>query len=200
MHDIRKPYTRSNSNQNLTSRVEQFETRSYEREAYEEREGRLEREDGPVHIPLRKVRRNVNDMDMYPRRRMDDIRESSEDQNNYEQDVRSQNQNQRRTRSQSSLSTWLFIIIISLLAIGAGLLTYIFNSAKVTIVPKFTDITDFKKEITFTQKSLVTTGVPFIVATSSFTKTKILPLSESKKVESKASGIVTIFNNLIAFS
>ena len=73
MHDIRKPYIRSNSNQNLRSRVEQFESRSYEREGYEERNPQSERQDGPVHIPFKKARRNVNDMDMYPHRRMDGL-------------------------------------------------------------------------------------------------------------------------------
>ena len=195
MHDIRKPYIRSNSNQNLRSRVEQFESRSYEREGYEERNPQSERQDGPVQIPFKKARRNVNDMDMYPHRRMDDIREASEDQDLYEEENASQRPRARRPKGESSVGTWLFIILICLLAIAAGLLTYVFNTATVTIVPKFTDINDFKKEVTFTQKSLVTSGVPFIIATSSSVKTKILPLSESKKVESKASGVVTILNN-----
>lgn len=200
MHDIRKPYTRSNSNQDLRSRVEQFESRSYEQDGYDERRERLDREDGPVQIPQRRVRRNINDMDMYPpRRRMDDIHESNDDyeERDEQQEARPHYQNQppRRHREENSLGTWIFIAVIIILAGGAGLLTYVFNSATVTIVPKYADINDFNKKITFSQASSVATDVPFIVATTSLTKSKILTLSESKKVEAKASGVVIIYNN-----
>jgi hypothetical protein len=70
MHDIRKPYIRSNYSRDLNSRVEQFETRSYDRDSYDDRDPR---DDGPVEIPGRRTRRNIHDMDMYPRRRRDDV-------------------------------------------------------------------------------------------------------------------------------
>lgn len=205
MHDIRKPYTRSSSNQNLQSRVEQFEARSYERDGYEDqgRENRVRiEENGPVQIPFKRVRRNLDAMEMYPpRRRMDDIREGDKEKE-YEEEKYDRrrpengghNQSTRRVHKENSLGTLVFIIAIIVLAGGAGLLTYVFDSATVTIVPKYKDI-DVNKTVTFTQKSTTTTSVPFIVTTTRLTKSKTLPLSESKKVESKASGKVIIYNN-----
>ncbi len=192
MHDIRKPYIRSSSNRDLNSRVEQFESHSYERDDYNERE------DGPVQIPVRRVRRNVNDMDMYPRRRMDDVR--YEDDEQYEEEPHNRrvgdNRNQlKRKYHDNPLGTWIFIAVIVIFAIVAGLFTYVFDSATVTIVPKYKDIDNFNKTIVFSQNSTDTSNVPFIVITASSTKNKILPLSESKKVESKASGKVIIYNN-----
>lgn len=201
MHDIRKPFTRSSSNphRDLNSRVEQFESRSYRRDDYDDREVY---EDGPVQIPVKRVRRNVNDMDMYPRNRRRDDEYLYEDQADpYEatdrrvEDRRALDQG-RRHRQDTQLGTWAFIATVVVLAVGAGLLTYVFNSATVTIVPKYKDITDLNKTVTFTQKSQVLAGeVPFIIATTTVTKNKTLSLSESKKVESKASGKVTIYNN-----
>lgn len=194
MHDIRKPYTRSSSNRDLNSRVEQFESRSYERDVYDDQN---EREQGPVQIPAKRVRRNLNDMDMYPRRRMDDIRESNE--NSFEDDRYIQDENnsrdiKRKNRKESSLGTWIFIIVVIVLSLTAGLLTYVFDSATVTIVPKYKDI-EVNKTITFAQKVKDSSMVPFIVETSSLTKSKTLTLSESKKIEAKASGVVVIYNN-----
>jgi hypothetical protein len=71
----------------------------------------------------------------------------------------------------------------------------VFDSATVTIVPKYKDITDFNKTIVFTQKGTSTEDVPFIISTTSSKKSKTLSLSESKKVESKATGKVIIYNN-----
>lgn len=198
MHDIRKPYIRSSSNphRDLNSRVEQFESRSYGRDDYNERDNREYRNDGPVEIPLRRSRRNVNDMDMYPRRRRDDP--IYEDDDTYEEQPhrRSTDNNPptRRMRRGDSLGTWIFIVVIIILSVGAGLLTYVFDSATITIVPKYKDITDFNKTILFSQKNGDTTSVPFIVATTSLSKSRTLSLSESKKIESKASGKVIIYN------
>lgn len=195
MHDIRKPYTRSNSNRDLQSRVEQFESRSYDRDGYDDRQEQEEHQDGPVQIPLKRTRRNLNDMEMYPRRRKEDLYEEEEEQ--YERRhpySASRGPTNRSSRKETSFGTWMFIIVVVLLALGAGLLTYVFDSATVTIVPKYKDV-DFNKTITFSTKSLDSGGVPFIVATSSFTKSKTLSLSESKKIESKASGKVIIYNN-----
>ncbi|MCF7843620.1 hypothetical protein K9M47_01845 [Candidatus Gracilibacteria bacterium] len=194
MHDIRKPYTRSSSNKDLNSRVEQFETRSYEREDYDEREN------GHVQIPVRRSRRNVNDMDMYPRRRMDDVRREDDFEEEYEEERPNRrtgdiNPNTRRPRRDNSMGTWIFIGVIIVFAVVAGLFTYVFDSATVTIVPKYKDITDFNKTISFSKNESDAASVPYIVVTSSSTKSKTLALSESKKVESKASGVVIIYNN-----
>lgn len=194
MHDIRKPYIRSSYNRDLNSRVEQFESRSYDRDGYDDRDSR---DDGPVEIPVRRTRRNIHDMDMYPRRRRDDI-PYEEDEQYEEQNYGRRKEDRvppRRAYHERPLGTWIFIAVVLVLSIGAGLLTYVFDRATVTIVPKYKDINDFNKAITFTQKSSGNSGVPFIVETASFTKSKALTLSESRKVESKASGKVTIYNN-----
>ncbi len=194
MHDIRKPYIRSSYNRDLNSRVEQFESRSYDRDGYDDRDPR---DDGPVEIPARRSRRNIHDMDMYPRRRHDDI--PYEEDEYYEEEDHSRRKGDRvpsrRLHHDRPLGTWVFIAVVLVLSIGAGLLTYVFDSATVTIVPKYKDIDDFNKTITFTNKEGDATNVPFIIETASIAKSKTLSLSESKKVESKASGKVIIYNN-----
>lgn len=195
MHDIRKPFIRSNYNKDLNSRVEQFETRSYDRDGYDERDAR---DDGPVEIPVRRVRRNIHDMDMYPRRRHDDIPYEEEDEEYNEENYGRRKSDRvipRKSHHTKPLGTWIFIAVVLVLSIGAGLLTYVFDNATVTIVPKYKDIDDFNKTITFTNKEGDITNVPFIIENASITKSKTLSLSESKKVESKASGKVIIYNN-----
>lgn len=194
MQDIRKPYTRSRSSNDLSSRVEQFETGSYENDY----------EDAPIHntpvqIPVRRVRRDVKDMDMYPRRRVSD---ASRDP--YEEDQEISNQRRgtdyrdprtRYVRRRTSLGTWVFIAATIIITVGAGLLTYVFNSATITIVPKYKDITDFSRTIVFSKNGTATGSVSFIVETTTLTKSKLLSLSESRKVEAKASGKVIVYNN-----
>lgn len=192
MQDIRKPYNRSrSSNQGLNHRVEAFESNSYAESS---------NEDVPVHIPIerrRHVRRNLDKMEMYPRRASEETYESEE--TSVEEVVNAEvNYRDPRTRyknKRTSLGTWIFILTIMVLVIGAGLLTYVFNTAKVTIVPKHADLFDFHKPITFGQAMSDTSNVPFIVATSSITKTKTLTLAESHKVETKASGKIIVYNN-----
>ena len=186
MQDIRKPYSRSRSDHTLSSKVEQFESRSYE-------DDDMEKEDEePVHIPMKRIRRNVNDMDMYPRRRHDDINtdgiRSRPHEDDYEDGTRT-----RYRKSANSTGTLAFIVTVVVLVVGAWLLTYVFNNATATIVPKFQDI-EVRKAIVFANTNAPQT-VSFIVATSTITKSKQLPLSESKKVEAKASGRIVIYNN-----
>jgi len=191
MHDIRKPYTRSSSNSNdLQSRVEQFENNSYrddEREEYE---------DAPVQIPTRRLRRDVSRMDMYPRRRSTD-RYEDEEVDGGDDRVRPAAPPRYRgePRKRESLGTWMFIGTVLFIAVGALLLTYVFNSATITAVPKYKDVNDFRKAVVFTQDSENTVDIPFVVASSSISKSKTLSLSESKQVQAKASGKVIIYNN-----
>ncbi len=185
MQDIRKPYTRSKSNRDLSSRVAQFESRSYARE---------DNDDRPVHIPIKvsRERRNIDQMEMYPRRmRQDDYEEEAERPRGdiVYRDPRT------RYRNNNSLGTWAFITVVSVLIVGGLLLTYVFNSATVTIVPKHQDVEGLHKTISFGLNPTTASVVPFIVATSSLTKNKTLPLSETKKVQAKASGSIVIYNN-----
>ncbi len=190
MQDIRKPYTRSRSNRDLPSRVEQFESNSYPEDEVEEFE-----EAAPVHIPVKKTfrtRRNVDQMDMFPRRRHDDYPEDAPRPRTSSDIVYRDPRTRypRRTGAFGSFGTWAFIGTIVVLAGGAGLLTYVFDRATATIIPKHQDI-DVHKTILFSREG---DGVPFVIATSSMSKSKSLPLSETKKVEAKASGSIIIYN------
>ena len=189
MQDIRKPYTRSRSNRDLPSRVEQFESNSYnddETEVYEDV--------APVHIPIKqsfRARRNVDQMDMFPRRRHDDIpADIPEGRRTSDVVYRDPRTRYSRRNRFGSFGTLAFIGTVTLAVVGAVLLTYVFDRATVTIVPKHQDV-DVHKTVLFGTNG---TGVPFIVATSTLSKSKTLPLSETRKVEAKASGQIIIYN------
>ncbi len=189
MQDIRKPYTRSRSSNDLQSRVEQFETARYRRDDYDEE---------PVTIPVKKTRRDLNTMEMYPRRSREE--ELYEDETAYEEtedrryaprrDIRP-----RHSRRRSAMGTLAFIFGMFALVIAVILYTYVFDSAKVTIVPKYKDANNINQTFVFTRNQDDATGIPFVIASTSISKTKMLALSESRKVESKASGKIIIYNN-----
>jgi hypothetical protein len=197
MQDIRKPYTRSRSNRDLSSRVEQFE------------EGRYadDYDDAPIHnkpveIPIKRTRRDLRNMDMYPRRRSTDTEErryddepEEETEDNFHRNPPYRDPRTRYVRRKTSLGTWALIAAVAVIIIGGGLMTYVFDSATVTIVPKYKDVTDFGRPVLFSKNGVATGSVPFIEQTASLTKTKTLTLSETRKVEAKASGKVIIYNN-----
>lgn len=185
MQDIRKPYTRSRSSNDLQSRVEQFETARYKRDDYYD--------DEPVEIPVKKTRRDVRDMDMYPRKRQGD--DFYDDVYDDEVDRRAPSREKRAPRKKISLATLSFIVATMLLVIGVGLYTYVFDSATITIVPKYKDINDVTRVFTFAQNGTDPSSIPYVVASTSLSKSKTLTLSESRKVEAKASGKITVFNN-----
>lgn len=192
MQDIRKPYTRSRSNNDLQSRVEQFEAARYRRnddDDYDEE---------PVQIPVRKTRRDVDEMDMYPRRRDDDLYEN--EYGNNEPPRRPVQRvgvgdRPRSVRKKGSLGTVAFIGVTVLAVVGIALYTYVFDSATITIVPKYKDVNEIGKVILFSKDGSDPSGVPFAVQSVSVSKSKTLTLSESRKVEAKASGKITIYNN-----
>jgi hypothetical protein len=93
------------------------------------------------------------------------------------------------------MSSVFFSLFVVLLVAGAVMYTYVFDSATITVVPKYKDIQDFSKVITFTKEGDTTTSVPFVVETVNLSKTKALSRSESRKVETKASGRAVIYNN-----
>lgn len=201
MQDIRKPYTRSKSNRNLYSRVEQFESGKYDDEDQDSYQSDDRTNDAPVRIPIKggvRVRRDVNEMEMYPRHRGGGGDDSYSDyEDNSHADIHRKNggvirdPRTRYTRNKSSLGTWIFILVVVILVTVAGLLTYVFNKATITITPKYQDI-DVRKTVTFTSGS--SEGIPYITASTSITTSKALQLTETKKVEAKASGKVTIYN------
>lgn len=190
MQDIRKPYTRSRSNNDLQSRVEQFEAARYKRDG--------DYNDDPVQIPVKKSRRDVGGMDMYPRRKDDEL---YEDEDEYEKDSSSRRTGSRSDskahypRKKNQLGTTVFILTTIVLVIGIVLYTYVFDSATITVVPKHKDVNDIARVIIFSKDGIDPNGVPFTLQTTSISKTKTLTLSETRKVESKASGKITIYNN-----
>lgn len=185
MQDIRKPYTRSRSNNDLQSRVEQFETASYRRDDdyYD---------DEPVRIPTGKTRRDVRDMDMYPRKRRNRDEEEFYDEEDDHQDTRGRRASPRK---KITGGTAIFIALTLLVIVGAALYTYVFDSATITFVPKYKEINEISKVIPFSKDGADSSAVPFIVEQASLSRSKTLTLSESRKVEAKATGKITIYNN-----
>lgn len=187
MQDIRKPYTRSRSSNDLQSRVEQFEAARYRRDGYDE---------DPVQIPVKRKRRDITEMDMYPTRRggreedLYDDEEETDERRPLQRDTRV-----RYPKKRTSLSTVGFIFVVIALVIGVSLYTYVFDSATITIVPKYKDITEVKQAFLFSKEGTTGTGIPFAVSSTSLSRTKTLTLSESRKVEAKASGKITVYNN-----
>jgi hypothetical protein len=173
--------------------VEQFESARYRRDSYVEEE--------PVHIPVRKLRRDVEDMDMYPRRREEDFYEDEEGSLHEERRAvpsrppTYRDERARHLRRKLSLSTVVFSALLALLLTGFVLYTYVFDSATITIVPKYKDAGDMGKPFLFSQGEADPKGIPFVVETTSLSKTKTLVPSEPRKVEAKASGKVTVYNN-----
>jgi hypothetical protein len=193
MQDIRKPYSRSRSDRGreIRERVEEFEEHTYHDEV----------DDEPVHIPVKKTfraRRNIDQMDMYPKRgrRSYDNDEAEGDYGRRESDIPYRDPRTRYADRKQSIGTLAFLGTIAIIAIVGGLLTYVFNRATITIIPKYTDLASYSKTISFAQASLDTDAtVLYTVATTSLSKSKTLALSETKKVESKASGKIIIYNN-----
>ncbi len=190
MQDIRKPYTRSRSNHDLQSRVEQFERARYHHE------DSLDDEE-PVRIPLRPVRRDVRSMDMYPRRKQEEeyIEEEYYDDS---RDHSFSSKSPSRTRVQkkrSLMSTFAFIGGVFALVTFVGLYTYVFDSATITIVPKYKDVPNLGQTFVFSQDTKKEGAIPYVVSDISLSKSKVLSLSESRKVEAKASGRAVIYNN-----
>jgi hypothetical protein len=191
MQDIRKPYTRSRSNNDLQSRVEQFESARYRRDSYSEEVY----DEEPVQIPVKKSRRDLKDMDMYPKKyRDDDLYEEPE----YE-DGRTRSpyrdQRARPVKKKTSFGTLAFIASIVLLVGGVSLYTYVFDSATITIVPKYKDISEIDRLLTFSKDGTDPSAIPFVIGSTSLSKTKTLKVSETRKVEAKAAGVIIVYNN-----
>jgi hypothetical protein len=122
--------------------------------------------------------REISKRDLYPRRR-----DGVEYRSSFNQDDSNSNRN-----------TYLFMGAIAFIVLAVGLLTYVFDSAKVTIIPKFVDVEGLNRSYVIGMQEAPGV-IPYILATSTVTKTKKLPVSESKLVETKASGKILIFNN-----
>lgn len=193
MQDIRKPYTRSRSSEDLQSRLERFHDGKH-RATYG-----YDSEEEPVRIPVRGGRKMD---DMAPRRSSHYYEEEGETTDEYRpeknipRDMRS-TPYKGGGRRRPPLSSFLYAFIVMLVVASLLLYTYVFDSATITIVPKYKDIKDFSQIISFAKEGETTndTTVPFIIETAKVSKSKALTRSESKRVETKASGKVIIYNN-----
>jgi hypothetical protein len=195
MQDIRKPYSRSKSNraQEIRTRVEEFERHSYP-------EDEQDLDDEPVSIPIKKSfkeRRNIDQMGVYPARgrRATDYDEGPAGRR-ADDGIVYRDPRTRYERKGQSVGTLAFIATLLIILIGGSLLTFVFNHATVTITPKSQDLTDFRKTISFAQASEDTVDtVLYTLATTSISQSKELTPTAAKKVESKASGKIIIYNN-----
>ncbi len=70
-------------------------------------------------------------------------------------------------------------------------LTYVFDSATITVVPNYKDLSLAATPVTLGEKA----DIPFEIATTALTKSKTLPKTTTTTVEKKASGQITIYNN-----
>ncbi|MBP9782506.1 MAG: hypothetical protein KBC50_02130 [Candidatus Pacebacteria bacterium] len=182
MQDIRRPYSRSRSDvpptrtrKELEERVVDFEEHRYD-DDYEEEEVIVEQPKRSFED--RRAARDLNSRDIYPRGREPMYR-----------DIRT-----NYVHEGGNKQTLFFIGGISVLVVIIGLLTFVFNSATVTVVPKHEDIEDMSKVYTMSvNKDPGTIG--YVLATSTLTKSKTLSVSETKVVESKASGKIVVYNN-----
>jgi hypothetical protein len=125
---------------------------------------------------------------------MDKDEELYEDEGLYD-DRRSSHGRVPSRRRRISLGTAGSLLGVILFVAGIVLYTYVFDSATITLTPKYKDIQDVGKTFVFSKEGVDASGIPFVVETTSLSKTKTLPLSESRKVESKATGKAIIYNN-----
>lgn len=190
MQDIRKPYSRLRSNRALSHKVEEFEAHSYDDERDSDAHS--------VEIPIRgsgRNRRNVDHMDMYPRKAIHKITDYDDDDN---EDTRQPRKSSRTSRFQFSLTTVVLSLVAIGLIIGIMLYTFVFDSATVTVTPKYQDLEGLNETIRIhdTRVGAASEGsVAYSTITETQSKSKTLIPSETKKVESKATGVIVIYNN-----
>ncbi|HCC05775.1 TPA: hypothetical protein DEP94_00200 [Candidatus Nomurabacteria bacterium] len=192
MQDIRKPYSHSRSSRDIPKRVEEFE-RHEEFDVLDERDA--------VFIPTKsfKNRRSLENMEMYPKRAREEMQEISNRREREEinrepdTDPYTPYRGAKRRKGPISFSTWMFALSTIVIITGVALLTFVFNSATITYIPKFKDV-EINKSFTFSRDAAPST-ISYTLATTTISKTKTLPLSETKKVETKASGTIVVYNN-----
>ncbi|MEN9881261.1 MAG: hypothetical protein RLZZ308_444 [Candidatus Parcubacteria bacterium] len=188
MQDIRKPYTRSRSNEDLQARLERFQD-TYHRTSYDD-----DSSDAPVRIPIKRNQMSMRDMDVHYRHQSQN---GNEDDFDYSSPRKESIYPERRPKypRKISLRSASSLLIGVLLLVGTVLYTYVFDSATVTIIPKTSNVTDFKKVVTAVKGEAQGEEIPFVEEMTTLSKSKTLQKSESRKVEAKASGKVFIYNN-----
>jgi hypothetical protein len=135
---------------------------------------------------------------MYPKRRNVDQYEDVGYEEEYEERERAlpRQHSVRSGNEKSKVGTLSFIFGTALIVLTVTLYTYVFDSATVTIVPKYKAVSSLDQTFSFTKDSVTAgAGIPFTTSVVTLSKTKTLSPSESRKVEAKASGKAIIYNN-----
>jgi hypothetical protein len=165
MQDIRKPYTRSRSRNNLEARLERFQESDY---------GRNDYDDEPVRIPSRSY---GHDSEIHHRRPYEERAPIS---NIYPERDTVYRQNGARISRKISTRSLLSFSLAGVVVVVVFLYTFVFNSATITIVPKYKDLNDFNKVVTFSKENENSTQLTFTEETKSISKTKKLEKSETR--------------------
>jgi hypothetical protein len=167
--------------------VEAFESGMPYEEEVDDREA--------VHIPRRERRRNIDSMDMYPRRARSMGGDMNTPSRDIDTDPHTPYRGMRSRRDPTSLGTWAFIGTIIVLVASVLLLTFVFNSATITVTPKYKDTEPISKSYVFSMTQAATGTVAYELATTTLSKTKTLALSQTKKIQAKATGRIIVYNN-----
>lgn len=186
MQDIRKPYSRSKSNRTIDARVLAFEKKQYGDESKSGTKVDAKKSTPPfskaippqttqgIQSPRPQVTRfQDRDINIYP----------------------SRNSGIKPPQKSRMFETMLFVGGFGIIILVVVLYTFVFNSATVTITPKFSDIA-VNKSMIFDIEGKGDVG--FVLATTTLEKKRELTRSEEKKVQSKAEGKIVIFNKLDA--
>ncbi len=96
----------------------------------------------------------------------------------------------RRAKKSGKSKAWLFFFSL-LCMVFFYVYTYVLNSAVITVTPHYADIEIHKVERFGFGEDLI----PYTLATTSVQKTKQLQKGESKKIETKAEGVIRMYNN-----
>lgn len=176
MQDIKKSHSTSRSRatqRDIASRVEQYEKRSYLLNRKDDEEG--DRSDSaPIKID------RLSGRDNFFRRK------------------RELSYNDPRTiylKKKVSKGTIFFVLFLIVILTYIILMTYVFNSVSISFTPKHKEINNLtNKTFVFSQESTPGT-VLYKLATATLSESKSLPMSLTKKVEAKASGVINIYNN-----
>ncbi len=176
MQDIKKSHSTSRSKatqRDIASRVEQYEKRSYLLNKKDE-EGEDESNNTPIKID------RLSGRDNFFRRKTD---------------VNYRDPRTIYIRKKPSKGTMAFVIFLIAVIVYIVLATYVFNSVTISFTPKHKEITNLSNKTFIFSQEKTPNSVFYKLATTTLSESKSLPMSLTKKVESKASGKITIYNN-----
>lgn len=169
MQDIRKPLKHSKSKREISQAVESFERQDYSSESSRE----LRSRDVTIKSHSRPRYSRAEAINLYPEYRKP----------------------QKYTHTERSKRSYWYIGLSILVLVLVYVYTYIFNTAVLTVVPKYKDL-QISNTVVLSEQG----DVPFVIATTTITQTKKLPKGEKTTVETKATGEIIVYNNYSATS